>query len=60
MQFKWSTLVKEGYAMYYAVTKSWHYLEDAEILLKSYAKSIQNFLTSRTDYVKLDRWSLEL
>ena len=35
------------------VVKKWrHYLEDAEILLKSDAKSLQN--------VKLDRWSLEL
>ena len=31
-----------------------------EILLKSDAKSLQRFLTGRTDNVKLDRWSLEL
>ena len=34
-QFKWSTVVKEGYAIYYAVKKWRHYLEDTEILLKS-------------------------
>ena len=33
-QFKWSTVVKEGYAIYYAIKKWRHYLEDAEILLK--------------------------
>ena len=34
-QFKWGTVVKEGYAIYYAVKKWRHYLENAEILLKS-------------------------
>ena len=43
-QFKWSTVVKEGYAIYHAVKKWRHYLEDAEILLKSDAKSLQKFL----------------
>ena len=59
-QFKWSTVVKEGYAIYYAMKKWRHYLEDAEILLKSDAKSLQKFLHGRTDNLKLDRWSLEL
>ena len=36
------------------------YLEEAEILLNSDAKSLQKFLTGRTDNIKLDRWSLEL
>ena len=58
--FKWSTVVKEGYAIYYAVKKWRHYLEDAEMFLKSDAKSLQKFLASRTDNVKLERWSLEL
>ena len=34
-QFKWSTIVKEGYAIYYAIKKWRHYLDDADILLKS-------------------------
>ena len=59
-QVKWSTVVKEGYAIYYAVKKGRHYLEDAEILQKSDAKSLYMFLAGRTDNVKLDRWSLEL
>ena len=59
-QFKWSTVVKEGYTIYYAVKKWRYYLEDAEILLKSDAKSLQKFLAGRTDNVKLGRWSLEL
>ena len=33
-QFKWSTVVKEGYAIYYCIKKWRPYLEDAEILLK--------------------------
>ena len=42
-------------------SKKWrHYLEDAEILLKSDAKSLEKFLWGRTDDVKLDRWALEL
>ena len=60
IQFKWSTVVKEGYAIYYAIKKWRHYLEDTEILLKSDAKSLQKFLAGRTNNVKLDRWSLEL
>ena len=39
-QFKWSTVVKEGYAIYYAIKKWRHYLEDAEILLTSDSKSL--------------------
>ena len=52
-QFKWSTVVKEGYANCYAIKKWSHYLEDAEILLKSHAKSLQKFLHGRTDNLKL-------
>ena len=59
-QFKWNTVVKEGYAIYYAIKKLKHYLEDAEILLKNNAKSLQKFLNGRTDNHKLDTWSLEL
>ena len=59
-QFKWSTVVKEGYAIYYAMKKWRHYLEDAEILLKSDAMSLQKLLNGKTDNCKLDRWSLEL
>ena len=59
-QFKWSTVVKEGYAIYYAVKKWRHYLEDAEILLKSAAKSLEKFLAGGTNDVKLERSSLEL
>ena len=59
-QFKWSTLVKEGFAIYHAIKKWRHYLEDAEVLLKSDAKSLQKFLNGKTNNLKLDRWSLEL
>ena len=59
-QFKWSTVVKEGFAIYMLITKWRHYLEEAEILLKSNAKSLQKFLNGKTDNIKLDRWSLEL
>ena len=59
-QFKWNRVVKEGYAIYHAIKKLRHYLEDAEILLKSDAKSLQKFLNGKTDNCKLDRWSLEL
>ena len=58
--FEWSTVVKEGSAIYYAVKMWRHYLEDAEILLKSDAKSLHKFLAGMTDNSKLDRWSLEL
>ena len=53
-------MAKEGYVIYYAIKKWRHYLEDAEILLKNDAKSLQKFLNDKTDNCKLDRWSLEL
>ena len=46
-QFKWGTVFKEGYAIYYAIKKWRHYPEDAEILLKSDAKSLQKFLDGK-------------
>ena len=51
---------KEGYAIYYCVKRWRHYLKDANILLKSDAKSLNKFLEGRTENNKLDRWSLEL
>ena len=51
---------KEGYAIYYAIKKWRYYLEDAEILFKSDAKSLQKFLNGITDNCTLYRWSLEL
>ena len=60
IQFKWSTAVKEGYAIYYCIKKWIPYSEDAQILLKSDAKYLERFLEGRTDNLKLDRWSLEL
>ena len=54
MQFKWSTFVKEGYPIYYAIKKWRHYLDDVDTLHKS------DVLHGRTDNHKLDRWSLEL
>ena len=46
-QFKWSTVVKEGYAIYYVIKKWKPYLDDADILLKSDAKSLDKFLHSQ-------------
>ena len=59
-QFKWRTVVKEGCAIYYAIKEWRHYLDDADILLKSDAKSLEKILYGRTDIHKLERWSLEL
>ena len=59
-QFKWSTVIKKGYAVYSAIKKWRHCLENAEILLKSDAKTHPEISHRyRTDNVKLDRWSLE-
>ena len=45
-------------AIYHAIKKWRQYLADAEVLLKSDAKSLQKFLNGKTDNLKLDRWSL--
>ena len=42
-QFKWSTVVKEGFAIYMAIKKWRHYLEDVEILLKVMLSHYRNF-----------------
>ena len=60
IQFKWSTTVKEGYAIYYAIMKWRLYLDDADILLKSDTKFLEKTLHGRIGNHKLDRWSLEL
>ena len=54
-QFKWSTVVKEGYVIYYAIKKWGHCLEDAEILLKSDAKCKVLLKKHNTDKMDL-RW----
>ena len=59
-QFKWSTVVKEGYAICYAIKKWRCYSEDVELLLKSDVESLQKFLNGKKDNCKLDRWSLQL
>ena len=59
-QFKSRTVVKEVYAICYAIKKWRHYLEYTEILLKIDATSLQKFFNGRRGNVKLDRWSLEL
>ena len=55
IQFKWSTDVKEGYAIYYCIKKWRAYLEDSEILLKSDGKSLEKFPIGKTNNLKLDR-----
>ena len=42
-QFKWSTVVKEGHAIYYAVKKWRHYLEHTEILLTVMLNPFRSF-----------------
>ena len=51
-------LSKKGMQFTMRLSKCRNYLEDAEILLKSEAKSLHKFLNGRTDNLKLDRWSL--
>ena len=48
-QFKWSNVVKKGFAIYHAIKKWRHYLENTEVLLKSDAKSLQKFLNGKTN-----------
>ena len=57
-QFKWSAVVKEGYAIYYAIKKWRHYLDDADILLKTDENLLKNFCMAELTTINLDRWSL--
>ena len=59
-QFKWSTVVKVGFAIFYAIKKGRHYLEDAEILLKIGPLDLSSWQPKQAQFTWVHWWKLLL
>ena len=59
-QRKWSTIKKEAYGVYYAVTKWNYYLQGAEVTVCNDHKPLARFLNGKNTNNKVNRWGLEL
>ena len=59
-QINWATLTKEAYAIYMAVKKLGYYLQDAEIILRSYHLPLRKVLEKKTLNAKVNNWAVEI
>ena len=59
-QLNWAALTKEAFAIYMSVKKLSFYLTDAQILLRSDHKPLENFLQKNTLNSKVNNWAMEL
>ena len=59
-QVNWATLTKEAYAIYMSVKKLAHYLQDADITLRSDHLPLKKFLSKNTLNTKVNNWAIEI
>ena len=59
-QVNWATLTKEAYAIYMSVKKLSHYLQDADITLRSDHLPLKKFLSKNTLNAKVNNWAIEI
>ena len=59
-QLNWAALMKEAFVIYMSVKKLSFYLTDAQILLRSDHKPLENFLLKNTLNSKVNNWAIEL
>ena len=59
-QLNWAALTKEAFAIYMSVKKLLFYLTDAQILLGSDHKPLENFLLKNMLNSKVNNWAMEL
>ena len=59
-QLNWAALTKEAFAIYMSVKKLLFYLTDAQILLRSDHKPLEEFLLKNTLNSKVNNWAMEL
>ena len=59
-QLNWVALTKEAFAIYSSIKKLSYYLEDAEIILRSYHLPLKKFLQKNTLNTKVNNWAVEI
>ena len=56
----WATLTKEAYAIYVSVKKLDHYIQDAEVTLRSDHLPFKSFLQKNTLNTKVNNWAIDI
>ena len=59
-QINWACLIKEAYVIYMSIRKLTHYLEDADIALRSDHLPLKKFLARNTLNSKVNNWAIEI
>ena len=59
-QVNWATLTKEAYAIYVSVKKLDHYIQDAEVTLRSDHLPLKSFLQKNTLNTKVNNWAIDI
>ena len=59
-QLNWATLTKEAYAIYIAVRKLDHYIQDAEVTVRSDHLPLKTFLHKNTLNTKVNNWAIDI
>ena len=59
-QVNWATLTKEAYAIYISIKKLDHYLQDAEVTLRSDHLPLKSFLQKNTLNTKVNNWAIDI
>ena len=59
-QINWATLTKEAYAIYVSVKKLDHYLQDAQVTLRSDHLPLKTFLQKNTMNTKVNNWAIDI
>ena len=59
-QINWATLTKEAYAIYMSVKKLDHYIQDAEVTLRSDHLPLKSFLQKNTLNTKVNNWAIDI
>ena len=59
-QLNWACLTKEAYAIYMSIKKLAHYLEDADVILRSNCLPLKKFLAKNTLNSKVNNWAIEI
>ena len=59
-QLNWATLTKEACAIYMAVRKLGHYIQDAEVTVRSDHLPLKTFLHKNTLNTKVKNWAIDI
>ena len=59
-QLNWATLTKEAYAIYIVVRKLDHYIQDAEVTVRSDQLPFKTFLHQNTLNTKVNNWAIDI